>query len=186
MPQGGQYILQAEKAKAEKNLWKSIPPSSSHSSWRSALPQPVRFRVRGGDRQLRRLRLHPRQPQLHLGRHRGGGDPPATAMRVTVPHRAPDGHVAGRRRDHRQQLPDRQPLLRRSAREVRFHHRSLRLEAHGPSGNKSILAGEKVDSNKLGFAISIGGGRQKATGLQRQHPDTHRRAHRRLLHDRRG
>ena len=30
-------------------------------------------------------------------------------------------------------------------------------------GNKSILAGEKVDSNKLGFAISIGGGQQVAT-----------------------
>ena len=30
-------------------------------------------------------------------------------------------------------------------------------------GNKSILAGEKVDSNKLGFAISIGGGQQVST-----------------------
>ncbi|MGI6337350.1 MAG: hypothetical protein ACOXZM_09995 [Eubacteriales bacterium] len=30
-------------------------------------------------------------------------------------------------------------------------------------GDKSILAGEKVDSNKLGFAISIGGGQQAAT-----------------------
>lgn len=30
-------------------------------------------------------------------------------------------------------------------------------------GDKSILAGEKVDSNKLGFAISIGGGQQVAT-----------------------
>ena len=30
-------------------------------------------------------------------------------------------------------------------------------------GDKSILAGERVDSNKLGFAISIGGGQQVAT-----------------------
>ena len=30
-------------------------------------------------------------------------------------------------------------------------------------GDKSILAAEKVDSNKLGFAISIGGGEQVAT-----------------------
>ncbi len=30
-------------------------------------------------------------------------------------------------------------------------------------GNKSTLAGEKVDSNKLGFAMSIGGGRQVKT-----------------------
>ena len=30
-------------------------------------------------------------------------------------------------------------------------------------GNKSSLAGEKVDSNKLGFAIRIGGGTQSAT-----------------------
>ena len=30
-------------------------------------------------------------------------------------------------------------------------------------GDKSILAGEKVDSNKLGFAISIGGSQQVAT-----------------------
>ena len=30
-------------------------------------------------------------------------------------------------------------------------------------GNKSTLAGEKVDSNKLGFAISIGGGAQVKT-----------------------
>ena len=30
-------------------------------------------------------------------------------------------------------------------------------------GDKSILAGEKVDSNKLGFAIAIGGGQQAAT-----------------------
>ena len=30
-------------------------------------------------------------------------------------------------------------------------------------GDKSSLAGEKVDSNKLGFAMSIGGGAQVAT-----------------------
>lgn len=30
-------------------------------------------------------------------------------------------------------------------------------------GDKSILAGEKVDANKLGFAMSIGGGKQVAT-----------------------
>jgi hypothetical protein len=30
-------------------------------------------------------------------------------------------------------------------------------------GDKSTLAGEKVDSNKLGFALSIGGGAQAAT-----------------------
>lgn len=30
-------------------------------------------------------------------------------------------------------------------------------------GDKSILAGEKVDSNKIGFALSIGGGRQVQT-----------------------
>jgi hypothetical protein len=32
-----------------------------------------------------------------------------------------------------------------------------------PYGDKSILAGEKVDSNKLGFAMSIGGGTQVKT-----------------------
>ncbi len=30
-------------------------------------------------------------------------------------------------------------------------------------GNKSTLAGEKVDSNKLGFALTIGGGAQVKT-----------------------
>ena len=39
-------------------------------------------------------------------------------------------------------------------------------------GNKSILAGEKVDSNKLGFAISIGGGQQKATDASNANTQT--------------
>ena len=39
-------------------------------------------------------------------------------------------------------------------------------------GNKSILAGEKVDSNKLGFAISIGSGQQKATDASNANTQT--------------
>ena len=39
-------------------------------------------------------------------------------------------------------------------------------------GDKSTLAGEKVDSNKLGFAISIGGGQQKATDASNANTQT--------------
>ncbi len=96
-----------------------------------------RYGVRGGDRQLRRLRLHPRQPQPPPRTAPRAATPPPTACASPFPPRSRMGHVAGRRRDHRQQLPDRQPLLRRGAREVRFHHRSSgwKLTAFG---NKSI------------------------------------------------
>ena len=110
-----------------------------------------------------------------------GGDPSATAMRVTVPTALPmamsqDGDVT---------TANNCQIVNHSYGAVRVKSVSI-TAASGwkltAFGNKSILAGEKVDSNKLGFAISIGGHRR----LQRQQPDTHRRAHRGLLHDRRG
>lgn len=79
------------------------------------------------------------------------------------PHRVADGNVAERRCDHRRQLPDRQPFLRRGSCPQREHFRrgtGWKLTAFG---DKSSLAHEKVDSDKLGFALSIGGGAQVQT-----------------------
>lgn len=115
-----------------------------------------------------------------------GGDPSATAMRVTVPTALPmamsqDGDVT---------TANNCQIVNHSYGAVRVKSVSI-TAASGwkltAFGNKSILAGEKVDSNKLGFCHLHR--RRAAEGhrrLQRQHPDTHRRAHRRLLHDRRG
>lgn len=91
-----------------------------------------------------------------------GGDPSATAMRVTVPTALPmamsqDGDVT---------TANNCQIVNHSYGAVRVKSVSI-TAASGwkltAFGNKSILAGEKVDSNKLGFAISIGGGQQKAT-----------------------
>jgi hypothetical protein len=91
-----------------------------------------------------------------------GGDPSATAMRVTVPTALPmamsqDGDVT---------TADNCQIVNLSYGAVRVKSVSI-TAATGWNltafGNKSSLAGEKVDSNKLGFAISIGGGAQAAT-----------------------
>jgi hypothetical protein len=91
-----------------------------------------------------------------------GGAPSATAMRVTVPTTLPmsmsqDGDVA---------TADNCRIVNNSYGAVRVKSVSI-TAAPGwklcAFGNKSILATEKVDSNKLGFAISIGGGAQAAT-----------------------
>ena len=82
-----------------------------------------------------------------------GGDPSATAMRVTVPTALPmamsqDGDVT---------TANNCQIVNHSYGAVRVKSVSI-TAASGwkltTFGNKSILAGEKVDSNKLGFAIS--------------------------------
>lgn len=91
-----------------------------------------------------------------------GGDPSATAMRVTVPTALPmamsqDGVVT---------TANNCQIVNNSYGAVRVKSVSI-TAASGwkltAFGNKSTLAGEKVDSNKLGFAIRIGGGTQSAT-----------------------
>ena len=91
-----------------------------------------------------------------------GGDPAPTAMSVTIPTGLPmamsqSGDVT---------TADNCQIVNHSYGAVRVKSVSI-TAASGwkltAFGNKSILAGEKVDSNKLGFAISIGGGQQKAT-----------------------
>ena len=91
-----------------------------------------------------------------------GGDPSATALRVTVPTALPmamnqDGDVT---------TATDCKIVNNSFGAVRVA--SVTITAADDwsltaFGDKSILAGEKVDSNKLGFAISIGGGQQVAT-----------------------
>ena len=91
-----------------------------------------------------------------------GGDPAATAMSVTVPTALPmamaqDGSVT---------TADNCKIVNNSYGAVRV--KSVTISAASDwnltkFGDKSILAGEKVDSNKLGFAIAIGGGQQVAT-----------------------
>jgi hypothetical protein len=91
-----------------------------------------------------------------------GGDPSATAMRVTVPTALPmamsqDGDVTT--------ATDCQ-IINHSYGAVRVKSVSITAASDWnltAFGNKSTLAGEKVDSNKLGFAISIGGGQQQTT-----------------------
>lgn len=91
-----------------------------------------------------------------------GGDPSATAMRVTVPTALPmamsqDGVVT---------TADNCQIVNNSYGAVRVKSVSI-TAASGwkltAFGNKSSLAGEKVDANKLGFAVSIGGGAQAKT-----------------------
>ena len=100
-----------------------------------------------------------------------GGDPSATAMRVTVPTALPmamsqDGDVT---------TANNCQIVNHSYGAVRVKSVSI-TAASGwkltAFGNKSILAGEKVDSNKLGFAISIGGGQQKATDASNANTQT--------------
>ena len=91
-----------------------------------------------------------------------GGDPSATALRVTVPTALPmamnqDGDVT---------TATDCKILNNSFGAVRVA--SVTITAADDwsltaFGDKSILAGEKVDSNQIGFAISIGGGDMMAT-----------------------
>ena len=91
-----------------------------------------------------------------------GGDPSATAMRVTVPTALPmamsqDGDVT---------TANNCQIVNHSYGAVRVRSVSIsavdgwKLTAFG---DKSSLAHEKVDSDKLGFALSIGGGAQVQT-----------------------
>ena len=91
-----------------------------------------------------------------------GGDPSATAMRVTVPTALPmamsqDGDVT---------TANNCQIVNHSYGAVRVKSVSI-TAASGwkltAFGNKSILAGEKVDSNKLGFSITLGNGAAKNT-----------------------
>ena len=91
-----------------------------------------------------------------------GGDPSATALRVTVPTALPmamnqDGDVTP--------ATDCK-IVNNSFGAVRVASVTITAADNWSLtafGDKSILAGEKVDSNQLGFAISIGGGDQMAT-----------------------
>lgn len=91
-----------------------------------------------------------------------GGDPAGTAMNVTVPTALPmamsdDGTVV---------TATDCKITNNSYGAVRVRSVSISA-AEGWNltafGDKASLAGEKVDSNKLGFALSIGGGAQVAT-----------------------
>ena len=90
------------------------------------------------------------------------GAPAATAMSVTVPTALPmamsqTGDVT---------TADNCQIINYSYGAVRVKSVTI-TTANGWSltafGDKATLAGEKVDSNKLGFAIAIGGGQQVAT-----------------------
>ena len=90
------------------------------------------------------------------------GDPAATAMSVTVPTALPmamsqTGDVT---------TADNCRIVNNSYGAVRV--KSVTITAENgwkltAFGDKSTLASEKVDSNKLGFALSIGGGQQVQT-----------------------
>lgn len=91
-----------------------------------------------------------------------GGDPTGTAMSVTVPTALPmtmsqTGDVT---------TADNCRIINNSYGAVRVKSVEI-TAADGWSltafGDKTTLAREKVDSNKLGFAIRIGGGAQSAT-----------------------
>ena len=91
-----------------------------------------------------------------------GGDPAATAMSVTVPTALPmamsqTGDVT---------TADNCRIVNNSYGAVRV--KSVTITAENgwkltAFGDKATLASEKVDSNKLGFALSIGGGKQVVT-----------------------
>ena len=90
------------------------------------------------------------------------GDPAATAMSVTVPTALPmamsqTGDVT---------TADNCRIINNSYGAVRV--KSVTITAENgwkltAFGDKATLASEKVDSNKLGFALSIGGGKQVVT-----------------------
>ena len=111
-----------------------------------------------------------------------GGDPAGTAMNVTVPTSLPmtmsqDGDVL---------TADNCRITNNSYGAVRVASVSISA-AEGWNltafGDKASLAGEKVDSNKLGFAMRRRSGRNR---FRRGHSEPHHRTHRGLLHDRRG
>ena len=112
-----------------------------------------------------------------------GGDPSATALRVTVPTALPmamnqDGDVT---------TATDCKIVNNSFGAVRVA--SVTITAADDwsltaFGDKSILAGEKVDSNQIGFAISIGGGDMMATDNSNEDTQAEFRSHRWLLHDR--
>ena len=91
-----------------------------------------------------------------------GGDPSATALRVTVPTALPmamnqDGDVT---------TATDCKIVNNSFGAVRVASVTITVAddwSLTAFGDKSILAGEKVDSNQIGFAISIGGGDMMAT-----------------------
>lgn len=91
-----------------------------------------------------------------------GGDPSATALSVTVPTALPlamsvEGDIA---------TADNVKITNNSYGAVKVMTVSISGE-NGWNlvsfGNKSTLAGEKVNSNKLGFSISIGNGEWRST-----------------------
>ena len=92
----------------------------------------------------------------------GGGETTPTRMSVTVPTALPmamsdDGTVV---------TASDCKITNNSYGAVRVRSVSISAAADWnltAFGDKSSLAGEKVDSNKLGFAMSIGGGAQVAT-----------------------
>lgn len=91
-----------------------------------------------------------------------GGDPAATKMSVTVPTVLPiavgtDGTVS---------VATDAKIVNNSYGAVKVETVSIQAGSNWSLtafGDKATLAGEKVDSNKLGFAITLGGGVQKAT-----------------------
>lgn len=91
-----------------------------------------------------------------------GGDPAATKMSVTVPTVLPiavgtDGTVS---------VATDAKIVNNSYGAVKVETVSIQAGSNWSLtafGDKATLAGEKVDSNKLGFAITLGGGAQKAT-----------------------
>ena len=91
-----------------------------------------------------------------------GGDPAATKMSVTVPTVLPiavgtDGTVS---------VATDAKIVNNSYGAVKVETVSIQVGSNWSLtafGDKTTLAGEKVDSNKLGFAITLGGGAQKAT-----------------------
>ena len=91
-----------------------------------------------------------------------GGDPAGTAMNVTVPTSLP----MTMSQDSDVLTADNCRITNNSYGAVRVASVSISA-AEGWNltafGDKASLAGEKVDSNKLGFAMSIGGGAQVAT-----------------------
>ena len=91
-----------------------------------------------------------------------GGDPAATKMSVTVPTVLPiavgtDGTVS---------VATDAKIVNNSYGAVKVETVSIQAGSNWSLtafGDKATLAGEKVDSNKLGFAITLGSSAQKAT-----------------------
>ena len=96
-----------------------------------------------------------------------GGDPAPTAMSVTIPTGLPmamsqSGDVT---------TADNCQIVNHSYGAVRVKSVTISAAANWhltKFGDKSLLAAEKVDSNKLGFALAIGGGKQVQTATNEQ------------------